>query len=964
MAVRKYVKYAAPYSSSTFNKVNQLLGGVNGVVSGGDVSTSGPTVTIEPMTFVQNGLFVDVDAALTATLPASLLAPYYIAVTVSSGIENLAEVITPTFVKRPQDVSANTVLVAEWDGQEWRALPKLQLEEIYLHEQLRAREMDFEGVASGFDASQTVSQITVERGTAVATDGSLVKKSESVTLNKVAVDSDGLERVDEVVLRKPTDSPYRVADVQYVVGPTFDYASANVFYTETPLDTGGSSTSVPKILNNASTNDHYFVYISSGDLVLKSAPDSLTPLSSASTVASTSITDFDAVLNPSGSIDLVYIRGTNLHHKRVSILGTTLIAESTVYSNLNTIQSPRVVTVREGASYKLHITFVRSFSVSDYRVMYARYSSTGITDTTATVWINLSDVLANPSLEKDDDDALLFLAFENTGTGRIYLRTFDASTPTATTPPTQLGNSIELQDEVYNLSSLTLLPTSGALNPIVKRTAFKETYVFWRHFKGSGNYGFACYHRSFKEALGYKAVVRDLHTSGENVEAYAVDVDGLGNAYIAARIASAGRKASIKLKDFTLFGTTAPSFTTLPTLGVGILFASRGALIHVGAASGPNQCYFRKSSAGIVHNMRDYSLPDSDIYLAHFRRGDGVLSVAGTALEEDDTIRRLYEYNNLYASGGVATWGKAAPNTLVLVAPLVLRFFNRRATYTVPSNSPAGILIPANNVCFVQIPEGDVTQNLTLQVKPFGEGILDRHNRNTFPLFWNIGGNLYMRFAPWRADGSGETIIVGEGVSQELLDWLGAPSVNPDASNHAYSSASIILQSDSHNAAIGKLDAALAGLLAETPEEETVIVGAGGTTTFTATILAWFATNAVPDLTCYWNGMKLEQAQDGNPLNGDFIKTSTTGLQFSYTIPEYAKITARLERNYSGGGGGGGGPFDLENIAVDIQPDVNGTRSVGTVTKAWESVFIKDKSGPQVYELEVVSGVFQATAVP
>jgi hypothetical protein len=961
VAVRKYVKFAAPYSSKTFNKVNQLLGGVNGVVTGGEVSTSGSTVTVQPMTFVQNGLFVDVDAALTATLPSYITAPYFVAVTVSSGIENLSEVITPTFVKRPQDVSENTVLVAQWDGQEWRALPKLQLEEIYLHEQLRAREMDFEGVASGFDVTQDASSLIVAKGAAVATDGSLVKKSQEATLTKVAADADGLDRVDEVVLRKPLDSSLRIGEVQYVVGPTFSYSANNVFFTETALDTGASSTSVPKVLNSPTTNDHYFVYLSGGDLVFAKSPDALSSLSSPVVFATTGITEFDACLNPDGWIDVVYMRGTALYHMRLDATGTTLILESTVYTNLNTISSPKIISIREGSTYKLHIAFIRNYSVADDRVMYLRMSSAGGVDTAAVSWVNLSDELASPSLEKDDDDSLLFLAFENTGTERIYLRTYDVSTATATSAPTQVGNSIELQDDTYDLSAGLSLPTTGALKPVVKRTAFKETYVFWRHHKGSGNYGMACYHRSYKEELGHKAVVRDLLTSGENIDDFGVALDGLNNAYLALRISGDGIKAAVKLSDYSLVGVTEYSLSTPPGLGLDVLFNSRGALVHVGASTGPNKCFFMKSSAGAVHNLRDYSLAPSDIYLAHYRTSDEALSVAGTAIEEDDTIRRLYEFNNLYASGGVATWGKVAPSTLELVAPLVIKFLNRRATYTVPSNSPTGISIPVEHVCFVRMPSEDTTQNLSLEVQPFGEIPLDRHNRNIFPLFWNIGGNLYMRFAPWRAE-SGETIIVGEGVSQELMDWLGTPSLQPDALNHIYGG-NILLPSDSHEAALNRLDEVLKDLVDQLPEEETQTIGAGGSTTFTASTLGWFNLNSVPDMTIFWNGQKLQQALDGNSANGDFIKTSANTVQFSYTLPQYAKITARLERQYAGGGGGGF-PLDLENIQVDIQPDLNGNHSVGSISKGWKSLFLKDKVTAQVYELEVVSGTLQATAVP
>jgi hypothetical protein len=64
------------------------------------------------------------------------------------------------------------------------------------------------------------------------------------------------------------------------------------------------------------------------------------------------------------------------------------------------------------------------------------------------------------------------------------------------------------------------------------------------------------------------------------------------------------------------------------------------------------------------------------------------------------------------------------------------------------------------------------------------------------------------------------------------------------------------------------------------------------------------------------------------------------------------------------GGMGGGGSLDLTNIAADIQPDTNANHSLGTVTKAWKDIYLKDKITSQVWRLEVASGILQAVAVP
>ena len=89
------------------------------------------------------------------------------------------------------------------------------------------------------------------------------------------------------------------------------------------------------------------------------------------------------------------------------------------------------------------------------------------------------------------------------------MREYDASTPTATLPPTQLGVTLELEDDTYWISGATVLAASGSTQPIVKRGSNKDTFVFWRQNKGSA-YGVAIYTPTYITSQGHKAVVYDL----------------------------------------------------------------------------------------------------------------------------------------------------------------------------------------------------------------------------------------------------------------------------------------------------------------------------------------------------------------------------------------------------------------------------------------------------------------------
>lgn len=179
-------------------------------------------------------------------------------------------------------------------------------------------------------------------------------------------------------------------------------------------------------------------------------------------------------------------------------------------------------------------------------------------------------------------------------------------------------------------------------------------------------------------------------------------------------------------------------------------------------------------------------------------------------------------------------------------------------------------------------------------------------------------------------------------------------------SYEAYTSVTNIDPSDSYPAALSKLDLAVNAIQTDIAKEEVFDVGIGGTTTITATTITWDTDNAVPDIQVYVNGVKQQQdyADDGS---GDYKKTSDNDLLFYYTVPQNARVIIRDERTGAGGGGGG---TDLTNIIVDVQPDTNGNHSIGTVTKAWKDIFLKDTSSAQVYKIEIVSGIFTITPVP
>jgi len=151
--------------------------------------------------------------------------------------------------------------------------------------------------------------------------------------------------------------------------------------------------------------------------------------------------------------------------------------------------------------------------------------------------------------------------------------------------------------------------------------------------------------------------------------------------------------------------------------------------------------------------------------------------------------------------------------------------------------------------------------------------------------------------------------------------------------------------------------ATLTDVLSNVPKEQSFVVGVGGQSIFTLTDFDFSATHTKIDIQVFENDRRIFQSQTG-ALDRDFRKVGTTQIETAYTVSEGAIVTVFRTGTSSGSGLG-----DFSNVAVNLEPILN-TLTIGTVSKPWQSVFIKDKTSNQVYEVEVVGGLFQVTLVP
>lgn len=318
----------------------------------------------------------------------------------------------------------------------------------------------------------------------------------------------------------------------------------------------------------------------------------------------------------------------------------------------------------------------------------------------------------------------------------------------------------------------------------------------------------------------------------------------------------------------------------------------------------------------------------------------------------------LKEYQNLFFyGGGVLFW---SGTQLTVPVDLSIEIAGRPYIYSISSgNYPL-----ADGEClYVNIPPGAPSGDIIPVISAIGDVPLNPADVGYSPyiqtLFFRRGTILYGSMDMPEME-AGESASLGESIAESLQARLG---IINDTSWVPYASTVYIGANDSYPLALSKLDDALDDLqqsinviTSDIAAEE--YLQSAGQTVFNAATITWNPANSVPDIQVFRNGQKVKLSPDGTAPNGDYKKNSATQIEFFYTVPANSEITIRDERT------GGGGSVDLTNITQDIQPLNNGSKSVGTVTKGWKDMFLKDDSSAQVYRVYVSGGVLNIDPVP
>lgn len=163
----------------------------------------------------------------------------------------------------------------------------------------------------------------------------------------------------------------------------------------------------------------------------------------------------------------------------------------------------------------------------------------------------------------------------------------------------------------------------------------------------------------------------------------------------------------------------------------------------------------------------------------------------------------------------------------------------------------------------------------------------------------------------------------------------------------------------------GTLQSEIQAILNDRAKEER-FEAVSGQILFTLSTIAFDPSATVHDIQVYKNGLKSFQSMTGSLAGvsgGDFVKIGTTQVQYLYGLRDGDRVIVRDERTGAGSGGVSGGSADLTHITSDLVPDVDGFRTIGTTTKGFSGVILRDTVTTQKWELQINNGVLAAVLV-
>jgi hypothetical protein len=516
---------ASPYKASTFNRNNAYIFGRNGGLEVGSIYKQSGNVIIENIKFVQNGIITNKTSSTQVTFPVNLPSPFYLSCSVPDNRQT--DNIAWSFVRRPQDIGPSTVLVAEWDGFEFRILPEISIGGLVKHRLEEAIAYQNVGFNTGFRflPDLTFANYTITPGRVTDKTGFLIEKKFPAIFAALPVDPE-YNRYDTVLWRRPTDSENRIGSLILRAGPTF----SGTTLTRSHVTTLGNNTYVnhnAKIIN-PTDNSMVVLFIenygNNGVLKFtKYAADRSTELVVPTSIAS-NVVSFDAVLDKNDNIMIVYCRDGNLYRLKISNAGAILVASASVDGLTNPISGPSIRTDYLGNFY---IAFLYEISPTLFAPYFLKLNTGGTVSVASKRLINSTSNYSKVSFDVTEDFHC-FVAYENKSSSTIEVQELD-----------EVGNSVVPRAVISNSTLYGLVTLAGASrNPNVHVAENNDLFITYEQNKGVGAYGLAVYSPTFVARYNSASVMKDFDNSSENILNHKLELDWQNHGHLLLSLAT------------------------------------------------------------------------------------------------------------------------------------------------------------------------------------------------------------------------------------------------------------------------------------------------------------------------------------------------------------------------------------------------------------------------------------------
>jgi len=777
VTVSKTNGFRAPYRSLTFREIADSQTGRNGVLYiDGLVTETGTNVIIPAFKVIQNGLVFGKDVPTTISKP-SVPIPFY--VLVSSPTPGQVDNLIFSYAQGPTDITPDQVLLAMYDGVEWRNMPVISIDGMI-------KQHDFENIETRRVGPYLGLQTSIVGSDYVTTPGSLIDKmgqhqqfEESATNPVIAGDPDW-KRVDRILYRRPSDSDARIGVRKFVLGGTYS-PTPSYLYKTTALDNSVDRRQ-PKVLIG-SDNSAYILCLgeAAGTYTItfaKYSSDRQTELVAPNNIVSgvSVITSIDACIDGSDVIHLVYSIGGNIVYQRIDDAGIIIdVPAWNVDTQTGDCTNPRCA-IDAGDRY-LYITY-QALMGSVYQIFCtSRILVSGAVSKVPTQITELAGPVSN--LINPDifitPDYVVHVVWENETTTRIYYQRWDDAFLISIDPSPVLVSGAT----TYGLSTLTV----GAKMPRVLLSDNQVPFISFLQDKGSSLYGVAIWTPD-------GAVLKQLLDPAENFTAYDFYVEPVFNGPIFT-LARASNTDIVKMEGGDVSFTITLS-NTVSAAGVSLVRDNLGSLLAFWTETS-NGGFFVKAPAENVNMAYSHKELDSDILLARIVQPDALV------LNWVFNGRPGSFYDFLTAHGQSVTFEwDVVPDTLAIGPGLQILDLYSNTNYTVAAG---GYTMLEGEALYVVL-DGS-TLAVTPQVLPISMlpwetdiavlGVIKGGEFN--PVLLGVAGMEQLD--------SGEGIIFGEDLPQTIRARLGITSETTFA---AYTSTIGINSSDTYPAAISNLD--------------------------------------------------------------------------------------------------------------------------------------------------------------